>query len=50
MDVDTQVAIAANYNIQSIPTFLFVNKGSETNRLIGLLPKDDLKAEIEKII
>ncbi|MDO4274615.1 MAG: thioredoxin [Eubacteriales bacterium] len=47
VDVDEQPALAQQYQVMSIPTLLLFKNGKEVNRLVGLTPKDTLKALLE---
>ncbi len=47
LDVDEERELAIEYGIESIPTLLFFKNGKVVHKLIGLLGKDELRAEIE---
>ncbi len=40
LNVDKNPEIAAEYNIQSIPSLVLFKKGKEINRVVGLSPKE----------
>jgi thioredoxin 1 len=40
LNVDQDPEIAAEYNIQSIPSLVLFKKGKEINRIIGFSPKE----------
>lgn len=40
LNVDQNPEIAAEYNIQSIPSLVLFKKGKEINRVVGLSPKE----------
>lgn len=42
LNVDAEMAIAAKYNIQSIPTVMLFKNGEAVNTSVGLKSKDDL--------
>jgi thioredoxin 1 len=48
LDVDNNPQTASKYNINSIPSLLFFNKGSIVEQHTGLLPKASLKAKIDR--
>jgi len=48
VNVDQKQFIAAQYQIQSIPTIMLFQKGKILMRLEGALPYKALKSEIEK--
>ncbi len=48
IDVDEYPEIANKYQIQSIPTFVFLDEdGKETNRINGAVPESELTDEIQ---
>lgn len=49
INVDENQEIAAKFLIMSIPTLIFFKNGKEVNRIIGLVPKEIINKEIEKI-
>ncbi len=48
LNVDDNPQIASKYNINSIPTLLFVKNGNVVDQHVGLLARELLKAKIEK--
>ncbi len=48
VNVDEKPAIAAQYGIQSIPTFMIFHKGKTLARFAGAMPYPRLKQEVEK--
>ena len=46
VDVDEVPAIAARYNVMSIPTLIVFENGKEAKRLVGFMPKARLVAEL----
>jgi len=48
VDVDEENEIAALFNVQSIPTFIFIPKNSEPIVTQGALPKSALRKIIEE--
>jgi thioredoxin 1 len=50
VNVDKKPHIAAQYQIQSIPTIMLFHKGNILKRFTGALPFDTLKNEIQQTI
>ena len=48
LNVDENQTIAGKYRVMSIPTFLFFKGGEVVDTVVGGVPKDRLKAVIEK--
>lgn len=49
INTDENPKLATNYNIRSIPTLIFFKGGKEVERLIGVLPKEELQRRINKL-
>ncbi|KAF3454295.1 hypothetical protein FNV43_RR04742 [Rhamnella rubrinervis] len=47
IDVDELSDVAQEFGVQAMPTFVFVKKGKEVDRIVGG-KKDDLEKKIEK--
>ena len=43
IDVDQQPDMAQQYGIRNVPTIVFVNGGAETNRVIGVKSKEEIR-------
>lgn len=50
VNVDEEGELASNYSVRGIPCLVIVNKGKEVDRIIGFMPKNELKRKIDKII
>ncbi|MEW6006629.1 MAG: thioredoxin [bacterium] len=50
LNVDENRNVAIEYGIMSIPTLKFFNKGHVVNEIIGVVNKDVLKKNIDKLI
>ena len=48
INVDNKPQIAAQYQIQSIPTIMMFYKGAPKMRLVGALPYEAIKQEVMK--
>lgn len=48
VDVDDQGLLAARFRVQSIPTLIVFKDGRVVDQVIGALPKDRLRALIER--
>ena len=46
VDVDEVPAVAAKYNVMSIPTLIVFENGKEVNRLVGFRPKAQIVAAL----
>ncbi len=42
LDIDENEALAREYKIRSVPTFIVFDKGEEVERIIGVVDKDRL--------
>ena len=40
IDVDSQAALASQYNVRNVPTVVLVNGGSEVKRFVGIQSKE----------
>jgi thioredoxin 1 len=47
INVDEENAIAAKYNVRSIPTLIIFKDGKEVDRVVGFAPKQKLQSWIE---
>ena len=50
VNVDEEPALAARYEIRSIPTILFVKDGRIIDRIVGALPRVALDAKIQSAL
>jgi thioredoxin 1 len=50
VNVDEQPALAARYQIQSIPTILFVRSGQIVDKVVGAVPRATLDAKLDKAL
>ena len=50
LNVDDYPQIAAQFRIMNIPTLLLVKGGKEVDRIVGVVPKEELIRRIEKVI
>jgi thioredoxin 1 len=48
LNVDENPSTAMRYGIQSIPTILIIKNGLEVERIVGALPKEQIKTVLEK--
>jgi thioredoxin 1 len=49
VNVDDNPALAARYQIRSIPTILFMKGGAVVDQVVGAVPKAQLKKKLEAI-
>ncbi len=50
VNVDAELEIAQRYSIMGIPVIKFFCDGKEVGELVGYMPKDKLKQEIDKML
>ncbi len=50
LNVDENRTVPGQYEIRGIPTLLVFGKGKLTDGIVGALPKEHLKARIEKYL
>jgi thioredoxin 1 len=48
INIDEERDLAVKYNVSSIPTFVFMNKGEVVGKEMGYMTKEDLKKKIEE--
>ncbi|MEO8505131.1 MAG: thioredoxin [Acidobacteriota bacterium] len=48
LDVDTQQAIAMQYRVSSIPTFILFKDGQVVDRMLGAMPKSQFQNFINR--
>jgi thioredoxin 1 len=49
LNVDDNPETAEKFGIQAIPTLLVMKNGAEADRIVGLLPKNQLEAKINSL-
>ena len=50
VNVDDHPQVAARYGIMNIPTLLLFKGGQEVDRIVGVVPKEELARRIEKVL
>ncbi len=50
VNVDQNPDTTARYRVQSIPTVVFITHGREMSRIIGASPKDQYRAQTQKLV
>lgn len=50
LNVDENTVTSTNYDIRSIPTLLFFKNGKVVDKLIGAVPKSNIKAKIDALL
>ena len=50
LNVDDHPQVAAQFRIMNIPTLLLVKDGQEVDRIVGVVPKEELARRIDKIV
>lgn len=46
VDVDSNQKIAAEFNVRSVPTYIFYEDGKQSEKLVGHQEKETMEAEI----
>ena len=49
VNVDENQDLAAKAQVRGIPTMVLYKDGKEVSRIVGFLPKDQLKSKIEEV-
>ena len=50
VNVDDYPQLAAQYRIMNIPTLLLFKGGQEVDRIVGVVPKQELARRIDKVL
>jgi len=50
VNIDDNPATAARFAVRSIPTLLVMKGGQEIDRMVGVVPKVELKARLERLL
>lgn len=50
LDTEEAPEVAGNYEIMSIPSFVLFKDGAEKTRIVGAMPKEDFKKQIDKAL
>ncbi|MFM8386850.1 MAG: thioredoxin [Planctomycetia bacterium] len=50
VDIDQAANVAQKFNIMSVPTLIFFKGGKPADKVVGLKPKADLKARMDKLL
>lgn len=50
VNVDEHPELAAQFGVLNIPTLIFFQAGQEADRVVGVQPKSQLEAKIQKIV
>ena len=50
VNVDDHPAVAAQYRIMNIPTLLFFKSGKEVDRIVGVVPREELTRRIDGLL
>ena len=49
-DTDASPDLVAQFQVTSLPTFIFIKNGKEVNRIEGELPQEELEEDIKKYL
>jgi len=50
LSTEEQPQLSEKYDVMSIPTMIIFKDGREAGRIVGAMPKEHLKKEIDKIL
>jgi thioredoxin 1 len=50
LNVDDHPQLAARFRIMNIPTLLLFKGGQEADRIVGVVPKEELTRRVERVI
>ena len=50
LNVDDYPQVAAQYRIMNIPTLLLFKGGKEVDRIVGVVPKEELSRRIDRLV
>jgi thioredoxin 1 len=50
VDVDDNQELAGQFGIRSIPTLLLFDEGEKVEQIVGSVPKERIREEIEKVV
>ena len=50
LNVDDHPQVAARFRIMNIPTLLLFKGGNEVDRIVGVVPKEELTRRIERVL
>lgn len=50
VDVDNSPEVSTNYGIRSIPTLVFLKNGKEVDRVVGIVPKQDITDKLDMML
>ena len=50
LNVDDHPQVAAEHRIMNIPTLLLFKGGKEVDRIVGVVPKEELARRIDKVL
>jgi thioredoxin 2 len=49
LDVDANPLVASRFGIRSIPTLLVLSGGREVDRIVGVVPKEEIVRRLERV-
>ena len=49
VDTDANKDVSMKFGISAIPTIILFNKGEVVKKFVGMTPKDEFKAELDKV-
>ncbi len=50
VDIDESMELAERFLVTTVPTVIVFNNGKEMDRLVGFIPKNNLKEKVEQYL
>ena len=50
VNVDDHIKAAAKFRIMNIPTLVFLKDGQEVDRVVGVVPREDLIKRVDRLL
>ena len=50
LNVDDHPSVAAQLRVMNIPTLVFFKGGQEVDRIVGVVPKEELSRRIDRVV
>ena len=50
LDVDQSLEIAQQFSVSTVPTMIIFKDGKVVDKMIGFIPKDQIKAKVESYL
>ena len=50
LNVDDHPQVAGQFKVMNIPTLLFFKGGQEVDRIVGVVPKEELSRRVDRVV